>query len=163
IGRRSLLKGDSGEKRSQQPFRLLVRDAKKVERIEEADVVLDCTGTYGQHRWLGDGGIPAVGELAAEPHIVWGLDDVLRARRAAYTGKNILVSGGGYSAATTVCNLAALGEQQSDTWVIWLARCHSTQPIKRIANDPLRERDRLAVKANMLATRTDGNVEFHNQ
>ena len=28
-------------------------------------MVLDCTGTFGQHRWLGDGGIPAAGELTA--------------------------------------------------------------------------------------------------
>lgn len=163
VGRHSLLKSDGSDKRAQQPFRLLVRDAKKIERVEEADVVLDCTGVFGQHRWLGDGGIPAVGELAAEPHITYGLDDVLGERRGAYAGKNILVLGGGYSAATTVSNLATLGEQQSDTWVVWLARCASTQPIKRIANDPLRERDRLAVRANMLATRGDANVEFHNQ
>ncbi len=32
--------------------------------------------------------------------------------------------------------------------------------MRRVANDPLRERDRLAVQANNLATRTDGNVEF---
>ncbi len=163
LGRRGFLKGDGGDQRGRQPFRLLVRDAKKVERIDEADVVLDCTGTYGQHRWLGDGGTPAVGELAAEPHVVYGLDDVLGERRAAYSGKNVLVVGAGYSAATTVCNLATLGEEQSDTWVIWLSRGTSTQPIKRIANDPLRERDRLAVRANTLATRTDGNVEYHNQ
>ncbi len=30
-------------------------------------------------------------------------------------------------------------------------------------NDPLRERDRLAVRANSLATRGDANVEFHGQ
>src|SRR5581483_7200736 len=34
--------------------------------------------------------------------------------------------------------------------------------IRRIANDPLRERDRLAVRANTLATRTDAKVEYHN-
>src|SRR5262249_53506322 len=98
VGRRGLLKGDMGDQRGRQPFRLLVRDGKKVERVEEADVVLDCTGTYGQHRWLGDGGIPAAGELVAEPHIVYGLDDVLGERRAAYAGKNVLVVGAGYSA-----------------------------------------------------------------
>jgi thioredoxin reductase len=165
VGRRGLLKGDSlgDARRGQQPFRLLIRDGKNRERLEEADVVLDCTGTYSQHRWLGDGGIPAVGELAAEPHLAYNLEDVLGQRRSVYAGKNVLVVGAGYSAATTVCNLAALAEEAPDTWVIWLARGASTQPIKRIANDPLRERDRLAVRANTLATRTDGNVEFHNQ
>jgi thioredoxin reductase len=165
VGRRGLLKEDGvGDgRRAQQPFRLLVRDAKKAERVEEADVLLDCTGTYGRHRWMGDGGIPAVGESAAESQIAYTLDDVLGDRRSTYAGKTVMVVGGGYSAATTVCNLAALAEQQLETWVVWLARGSSTQPIKRIAGDPLKERDRLAVRANTLATRADGNVEFHPQ
>jgi thioredoxin reductase len=163
VGRKGFLKEEGvGEvKRGQAPFRLLVREKGK-ERVDEADVVLDCTGTYAQHRWLGDGGIAAAGELPAEAHIAYGLEDVLGERRSHYAGKNILVVGGGYSAATTVCNLAALAEQHPETWVIWLARGASTQPIKRIPGDALKERDRLAVRANTLATRTDGNVEFHN-
>jgi thioredoxin reductase len=165
VGRRGFLKGDSAgaAQRGQQPFLLLLREGKKPERFEEADVVLDCAGTYGQHRWMGDGGIPAIGELTAEPFISYSLDDVLGERRSAYAGKYVLVIGAGYSAATTVCNLAAVAEQAPDTWVIWLARGSSSQPLRRIANDPLRERDRLAVRANTLATRADGNVEFHKQ
>ncbi|HEV3258589.1 MAG TPA: FAD-dependent oxidoreductase [Gemmataceae bacterium] len=165
VGRRGLLKDDlvGDARRAQQPFRLVVRQGKNRETVEQADVVLDCTGTFGQHRWMGDGGIPAVGEAAAEPQVPYGLEDVLGDRRGAYAGKNILVVGGGYSAATTVCNLAALAEHHPETWVVWLARVPSTQPIKRFAGDPLRERDRLAVRANTLATRGDGNVEFHNQ
>jgi thioredoxin reductase len=165
LGRRGLLKDDSpGDgRRTGQPFRLLVREAKIKERIDEADVVLDCTGTYGQHRWLGDGGIPALGELAAEPHISYGLEDILGDRQQRYAGKSVLLVGAGYSAATAACSLAALAEKHPETWVIWLARGGSTQPIKRLANDPLRERDRLAVRANQLATRGDGNLEFHHQ
>jgi thioredoxin reductase len=165
IGRRGLLKEDALDTatRAKQPFRLLLRETKGRERVEEADAVLDCTGTYGLHRWLGDGGIPAPGELAAEAQIAYGLEDVLGDRRGLYAGKNILVVGAGYSAATTVCNLARLAEENSATWVIWLGRGASTQPLKRIPNDPFKERDRLAVRANTLATRPDGNVEFHNQ
>jgi len=165
VGRRGFLKGDSpgDAKRGQQPFRILVRESNGRERIDEADVVLDCTGTYGKHRWLGDGGVPAVGETGAESHIAYRLEDVVGERRNHYAGKNVMVVGGGYSAATTVCNLAALAEHHTDTWVIWLARCTSTQPIQRVPNDRLRERDRLAVRANTVATRTDANVEFHNQ
>jgi thioredoxin reductase len=165
ISRRGWLKGEGvgDAKRGQQPFRLLLADGKNRERVEEADIVLDCTGTYGQHRWLGDGGAPAMGERAAEPHISYSLEDVRGERKTTYAGKTVLVIGGGYSAATTVCELATLAETHAETWVIWLARCSSTQPIKRVANDPLRERDRLAVRANTLATRGDGNVEFHNQ
>ncbi len=165
VGRRGLLKEDApaDNKRGQQPFRLLVREAKTRERIEEADIVLDCTGTYAQHRWMGDGGIPAVGELSAEAQTCYGLDDILGERRGAYAGKYTVVVGASYSAATSVCNLASLAEKDPSTWVVWLARGSSTQPLKRFANDPLRERDRLAVRANTLATRTDGNVEFHAQ
>ena len=148
-------------KRGQQPFRLLLRSAKGVESVEEADVVLDCTGTYSRHRWLGESGMSAIGEKAAEPHIAYGLEDVLGAKKAAYQDRTILVIGGGYSAATTVCQLATLAEQHPATWVIWLARGAATQPIRRIANDPFRERDHLAVRANTLATRSEGNVEFH--
>jgi thioredoxin reductase len=165
VARRGLLKEDGlGDgQRGRQPFRLLVRQDKGRERVDEAEVVLDCTGTYARHRWLGDGGIPAVGEAAAEAQIAYGLEDVLGARKSVYAGKNVLVVGGGYSAATTVRDLAALAEQHPDTWVIWLARTASTQPIKRVTGDPLKERDRLAVRANSLATRGDANVEFHHQ
>jgi thioredoxin reductase len=161
LGRRGCLKGDhpGDAARAKYPFMLLLRE-KNQERVEEADIVLDCTGTYGQHRWLGEGGIPAAGELQAEPQIGYALEDVLGARRNEYAGKAILVVGGGYSAATTVANLATLAEQDNTTWVTWLARDPHSQPLRRIANDSLRERDKLAVRANNLATRGDGNVEF---
>jgi len=165
VGRRGVFKEDApgAAERSRQPFRLLIRESKGKERIDEADVVLDCTGTYGQHRWLGDGGIPAAGESAAEANIVYGLDDVLGDKRSAYANKIVLVVGSGYSAASTVSNLARLAQDAPVTWVVWLARGEGTTPLKRFPGDPLRERDRLAARANNLATRADGNVEFHGQ
>jgi thioredoxin reductase len=165
VGRRCFLKGDTigQDKRAKEPFRLLVRDNKGKERSEEADVVLDCSGVYGQHRWCGNGGIPAMGELSAEQNISYGLEDVLGEKKNAFAGKNILVIGSGFSAATTVCNLATIAEKSPETWVIWLARGSNTAPMRRIFDDPLKERDRLAVRANTLATRGEGNVEFHGQ
>ncbi|MCI0378276.1 MAG: NAD(P)-binding domain-containing protein [Gemmataceae bacterium] len=165
VGRRGLLKEDQPGSaiRAQQPFRLLLRDKQNRERIEEADIVLDCTGTYAQHRWLGEGGIPAIGELAAEGQISYVLDDIPGERRNHYANRNILVIGAGYSAATTVCSLAALAADNPSTWVYWIARCQGHWPFKRIPNDPLKERDRLALRANNLAARTDDNVEFHPQ
>ena len=164
VGRRGYLKseGVGDPARARQPFLLLVRD-KAGERVEEADVVLDCTGTYGQHRWLGPGGIPAVGELPAEASISYWLDDLLGDRRKDYAGRSILVVGSGYSAATTACNLAQIADKDNATWITWVARGPHSQPLRRIPNDPLRERDRLAQRANNLATRTDDNVEFHPQ
>jgi thioredoxin reductase len=165
IGRAGVLRTDPPEdpKRTAAPFRLLLRDDKGAERFEEADVVLDCTGTYGRHAWLGDGGIPAAGELAAEKQVSYGVDDVLGRRKAQYAGKSVVVVGGGFSAATTVCALAQLAEESAATWVIWLTRGPRSTPLPRNPNDPLRERDRLAARANNLATRGDGNVEYHAQ
>jgi thioredoxin reductase len=165
IGRAGVLKADPPDdpKRAAAPFRLLLRDDKGAERFEEADVVLDCTGTYGRHAWLGDGGIPAAGEIAAEKQVGYGVDDVLGRRKAQYAGKSVIVVGGGFSAATTVCALAQLAEENAATWVIWLTRGPRSTPLPRNPNDPLRERDRLAARANNLATRGDGNVEYHAQ
>jgi thioredoxin reductase len=162
VGRRGFFKSEApgDAARARQPFLLLVRD-QAGERVEEADVVLDCTGTYSQPRWLGSGGIPAVGELAAQDHIAYGLEDILGARKEHYANRSVLVIGSGYSAATTVSLLARLAEEQHATWITWLARSPHSQPLRRITGDPLRERDRLAVRANTLATRSDGNVEFH--
>jgi thioredoxin reductase len=145
--------------RAKQPFLLLVRE-KNLDRYEEADVVLDCTGTYSHHRWLGPSGIPAIGETQAEPHIAYQLVDVLGDAKKDYLNKSVLVVGAGYSAATTVNSLAKLAQEHNTTWVTWITRTAQTQPLRRIANDPLRERDRLAVEANNLATRSDANVEF---
>jgi thioredoxin reductase len=165
VGRAGILRTDppGDPRRLAAPFRLLLRDEKGVERFEEADVVLDCSGTYGRHAWMGDGGIPAAGEVAAEKQVAYGVEDVLGRRKGHYAGKSIIVVGGGYSAATTVCALAQLAEENSATWVIWLTRGPKSTPLPRNPNDPLRERDRLAARANNLAARGDGNVEFHAQ
>jgi thioredoxin reductase len=162
ISRRDFLKSDSpGDAgRAKSPFRMLVRDRQR-ERIEEADVVLDCTGTYGQHRWSGAGGIPCPGEIQAESQIAYGLEDILGDKRNHYANKTTMIIGSGYSAATTACALADLGREQSSTWGIWIARNPATTPLKRIANDPLKERDRLATRANSVALRTDDNVDFY--
>jgi thioredoxin reductase len=163
IGRGGVLKTDPADdpRRATNPFRLLIRDDKGAERNETADIVFDCTGNYARHAWLGDGGIPAVGELAAEKMIVYGVDDVLGKKKQSYAGKSTIVVGGGYSAATTVVALAKLAEENQATWVIWLARGPRTTPLMRNHSDPLKERERLAAKANNLATRGDGNLEFH--
>ena len=161
VARAGLFKQDliGDAARGKHPFLLLIRERNQ-DRYEEADIVLDCTGSYSHHRWLGPGGIPALGETQAEPSIAYQLVDVLGDAKKDYLNMSVLVIGAGYSAATTVSNLAKLAEEHNTTWVTWITRVAQTQPLRRIANDPLRERDRLAVQANNLATRADGNVEF---
>lgn len=161
IGRAGFYKQDGvgNPGRARAPFVLLIRERNQ-ERYEEADIILDCTGTYSHHRWMGPSGIPALGEIQAEPHIAYGLVDVLGDARRDYINKAILLIGSGYSAATTASNLAKLSLEHNTTWTTWITRTQHTQPLRRIPNDPLRERDRLAVHANTLATRDDDNVEF---
>src|SRR5262249_53172980 len=143
------------------PFRLLLREGAGPEQTVEADVVLDTTGTYCQHRWLGAGGIPAMGERDAEPHIAYRLEDILGERRSHYVGRTTMVIGTGYSGATSVCHLAELAVQHPKTRIIWLARAAYMPPLPRYADDPLQNRDQLAERANSLATQSQSGVEFH--
>ena len=164
IGRVGWHKSDTPDpKKPLPPFRLLLRDANGQERFDTADGILDCTGTYSKPNWVGDGGIPAAGETAARQHVCYWLDDVLGPRKTHYAGKSIALIGGGYSAAAMICDLAALAEEHQATWIIWLTNGSRTQPLPRIPSDPLKERDRLAARANSLATRCDGNLEYHPQ
>jgi thioredoxin reductase len=161
IGRTGWRKGDATPGKLP-PFRLMVRGVNNAESFDTADVVLDCTGTYTRPNWMGDGGIPAAGELASRPHIPYWLEDVAGAKKQAYAGKSVIVVGGGLSAATVVCDLTTLAAEHPSTWVIWLTRGGRSQPVPRIPNDPFKERDRLAVRANTIATRGDGNLEHHS-
>jgi glycine/D-amino acid oxidase-like deaminating enzyme len=76
VGRGALLKGDlSGEERAEADFRLLLRSHGAAgeplgDRFATADVVIDATGVFCQHNWLGQGGLPAIGESACQ--ISWG-------------------------------------------------------------------------------------------
>ena len=155
VGREGLLKGDlvGDEARSEPPFRLLVRDARG-ERYATADVVLDCTGTFGNHNWLGTGGLPALGELAVADEIEYGLPDIEGQDRARYANRCVLVVGGGHSAATNVLALARLAASETETRIIWAVRRADPAgmgPLPRLEHDPLPERDRLAQQANRLA------------
>jgi len=156
IGRDGFLKGEGiGDvHRGDAPFRLLLRHADGREEAATADVVLDCTGTFGNHNSMGLGGIPAVGETEAAPHIDYGLPDLLGADKARFAGKKTLVVGAGYSAATVVTLLAELGPEH----VTWVTRSPADAPIRHIPNDRLSARDELALRANALASGTNAAI-----
>ncbi len=132
------------------------------ESTAEAEVVIDCTGTYANHNWLGQGGVPAIGERSAENRIEYGLPDMLGVERDEYADRQVLVVGAGYSAATNVVELAKLADEHPSTRVTWLTRLSratcSSGPIRRIENDRLPERDRLGAAANQLANDPTGPV-----
>ncbi len=158
VGREGWLKreGVGDPQRGESPFTLLLRNPDGSERSVTADVVIDCTGTYGNHQWMGQGGIPAPGEQRAAEQIEYGLPDVLGGAKERYDGKQTLVVGAGYSAATVVAQLAQLND--SATSVTWITRSEATEPIRRISDDRLASRDALARQANSLASGEDAKV-----
>ena len=168
IGRGDLLKSDmSGEDRAFAEFRMLVRDdAASPEpagrRIVLADVVIDATGTFSGHNWLGEGGIPALGELSAQRHIDYGIPDILGADRPRFAHRHTLVVGDGHAAATSVAALDRLSRDAPYTQITWAVRRESGSggPIRRIPGDPWPARDRLAESANQLIQSVMGHLTF---
>src|SRR5712691_12717597 len=120
VGRDGLLKGDlaGSPERGGRPFRILVvRDGR--EAILHADLVIDATGTYVRHRFLGDGGIPAPGEIEAAERIDYRLVDLEGPRGSDFAGRRVLLVGAGHSAATSAAGLASLVEKDPRTRVLW--------------------------------------------
>jgi hypothetical protein len=159
VGRHGLTKGDliGDPARARRPFRVLATRGGR-EEIHTADLVLDATGTFGQHRWLGDGGIPAPGERAALARIDYRPPDLAGARAREYAGRRILLVGSGHSAATSAVALASLVRRDPRTRVLWAYRRNSTYPCVRIPDDPLLSRDRLSAEANALASDPAGGL-----
>ena len=159
IGRAGPLKHElvKDESRGDFLFRVLTRDAAGQERVAEADIVIDASGTYGRHNGLGQGGIPASGEPAAANRIEYGLPDPLGDERALYAGAHTLVVGDGYAAAATIVALSQLASEASGTRIAWITRPRLdeqevAEPIQTVSNDPHPPRDRLLRAANAIAT-----------
>jgi len=152
-GRAHFLKKDMGQgiNRAQDPFQLLIREKDSQERIETADIVIDATGVYGEHNYLGAGGIPAPGETSVTDEVEFNPPDVLGSARDKYAGKHTVVLGAGYSGATTVVALGELMKSAPGTQITWVCRTDSDQPMKAIPDDPLPERRTLTEIGNKLA------------
>jgi hypothetical protein len=164
IGREGLLKAEwfEDERRIDVPFRILVRDAEGRERIEFADVLVDCSGVMRTPNPLGCGGVPAVGEARAAAHAWYGVPDVEGADRGRFAGRRTLVVGSGFAAATVVTGLARLNAHAPATEVVWSTRRATTGeapgPIAEVADDPLSQRASLAKRANLLVAQEGGPI-----
>lgn len=141
--------------RERHPFRLLV-SSPDGERLVRADAVLDCSGTYGNHNWMGNGGVPALGELQLQADIGYTIEDIAGAERARYAGRHVLLVGAGHSAAAALVALLDL----DDTTIVWAVRSDDGRPLPVFPDDPLPERDRLARAVNALARGTSPRVDF---
>lgn len=144
IGRRGALKheliGDPA--RASLPFLVLAEDADGSERRFESRAVVDASGTYGNHRWLGQGGLPALGERKATriTYTPQPLDEVSPGRLA--------IVGAGYSACTMLEQLHERGG--AGCRVTWVT-AESAPPVTIDDEDPLPYRKQLGQLANALS------------
>lgn len=159
VGREGLLKDEEigSPERARRPFRILLRDRAGGERIAQADVVLDCTGKSGNPNTLGDGGIPAPGEIRLGRRILRRIPD-LRAEPAAWLGRTVLLAGGGHSAQTVARDFAEIAAGRDDTRLLWVLR--SDAPTwGAVPEDPLGGRRRLTEAAESLFRGASPSVE----
>lgn len=162
VSRGDLLKGEAiGDRAKHQKFRLLLEN-KTSERVAWSDYVLDCSGVYPRHNWLGTGGIPCPGERSLSEKIEYSLPDLTADQGQQYREITTLVVGNGYSAATTICELAVIAKQFPGTEVHWITRNSNPQgPIRRLDADIIKGRDELAQRANQLAIDQTSSIHWH--
>jgi len=156
LGRPHLWKGDhiGAADRAADGFQLLIRqhtNPSTSEFVASADSVIDCSGTYTNHNWIGAGGMPAIGERAVLNAGDYLLPDVLGHDRERYANRATLIAGSGFSAATVIVALQRLSRQFPHTRVLWLTRGPQRPPIPMIDGDVLPERRQLVEQANALA------------
>ena len=104
MGRENILKGEliNDPARTSYPFRILTENSAGHEQVHTADIVIDSTGVYNNPNWLGEGGIPAPGELKSNPFIDNQMPDVYGKDSSKFASQKSLVLGWGYWAGTGV-------------------------------------------------------------
>ncbi|MFT6397651.1 MAG: thioredoxin reductase [Bradymonadia bacterium] len=149
VGRGRLLKNShiGDDVRRECPFRILT-DSDAGEDLFGADYVIDASGVLDCPNFLGTGGIPAIGEADAYEYIVRYVPNFATERKH-FTGKKVLLVGGGSSAATTLKGLEEMA-QAGDVEALWVTAVEG-EPFTRIENDSLPQRDALAVLGNRIA------------
>lgn len=155
LARDGLLKSEQigTQLRAERPFRVLVTGPDGEERIELADVVLDCTGTYANPSPTGAGGIPAQGERRLGDRVVRQIPDVA-GDPSRWAGRDVLLVGAGNSAQTVARDLAAAGAR-----LIWAVRS-PTPHWGAVADDVLPDRVELVASSRRLAAEQAGGVEL---
>lgn len=149
VGRDDFIKSDEigTGRRTDSPFRLLIRDADGDESVRHAEFVLDCSGVYQHHRWAGRGGIPAPGERSLAGEVWYTVPDILGRDRARFADRHTLLLGCGHSAATALFNLERLNRDHPGTRVSWAIR-RAGQALSALNDDALPARRQL-VQASM--------------
>lgn len=161
IGKDDFVKAEAigSSSRGESPFRILVADPTGRERIDHADVILDCTGTYGNHRWAGRGGIPAPGESQLSSRVWYTIPDVLGKDRARFANRHTLLLGCGFSAATLLTCIEQLRAEFPETRLSWAIR-RPGQALQAIHGDVLPARRDLVMRVLQLAQDPPAWLQF---
>ena len=126
--------------REDAPFQLHLLRRNGGEQLVEARAVIDAAGTWHQPNPMGAKGLPVIGERRLKNRIVYGIPDVKNSARARYSGKHVMVVGGGHSAINTLLDLTSL----PDLRILWVLR---SQNLRRVygggENDALPARGQL--------------------
>lgn len=162
VGRSFLFPSDHADQpglRQARRFRLLTRTPRD-ERVFGADYVIDTTGITHTPRWIGSGGLPALGEMGSRDRIFTRIPDIEGRDRIHFLGKRTLLVGDGPSAATCAVALAALLDKDPPASLVWVAKSPDLLPLALVARDTLPRRDLLLKKANLLAANGHPRLEF---
>eukprot|EP00520_Triparma_pacifica_P012749 CAMPEP_0118656444 /NCGR_PEP_ID=MMETSP0785-20121206/13492_1 /TAXON_ID=91992 /ORGANISM="Bolidomonas pacifica, Strain CCMP 1866" /LENGTH=386 /DNA_ID=CAMNT_0006549303 /DNA_START=106 /DNA_END=1266 /DNA_ORIENTATION=- len=128
-------RGDGG-------FKVLVEKEGGEEELICCDKVCDCSGTWGNRNYVGEGGMPALGERKLGGKIIKGLPKEI----GKFEGKTTMVVGSGASAITFIASLVSSDKGGE---IVWVTR-RNEGLYERIENDPLPQRDALSVLAQEL-------------
>ncbi len=162
VGRSYLFPDERAEDPSQREtrrFRLLTRSPRE-ERIFTADYVVDASGVTHSPRWMGVGGLPALGEMGGRGHVFTHIPDILGRDRIHFLGKRTLLVGDGASAATSAVWLSELLDKDPPASFVWAVKSSDALAVPLVPSDPLSRRDVLLKKANLLAASGHQGVEF---
>ncbi|MGB3331157.1 MAG: FAD-dependent oxidoreductase, partial [Thermomicrobiales bacterium] len=142
--------------REDAPFLVTVRDARGEDSTQLAQAVIDASGTWTRPNPLGAAGRPAIGELAAQERIAYGIPDVLGSARERYAGKRVLVVGSGHSAFNALLDLVDLAAEAPGTTITWAIRKPAAQTGILFGggiNDALPARGELGARVRALVER----------
>lgn len=148
--------------RDKQPFLVRVEHADGTVKDHHVRALVDASGTWAQPNPLGQGGLPAPGELEARMAglITEPLPDITGADRAQFTGKHVMVIGAGHSAANTLLSLGQLVKNEPGTRISWAIRGADASGIYGGGDlDGLPARGQLGARLRGLVR--DGHIELH--
>ena len=165
IGKDKLSKKDhiGHVRRAEHPFRLLLRSGDR-ELIHRSEAVIDASGVYSSPRFLGNGNIPAPGELPARKqasaHIHYGPPNLCGKNRDQFASRRTLLVGGGHSAATVLEHFYKLSINHLSKKVFWVNKSDQLEPYCVFADDLFPYRDALNKLANQLAASPPGWLDY---